>query len=119
MKRIVINTALGTIKKKRRLSIESIDPTHEHLTNQSFDNNDGSEELLYPEGLSHERLLFALNNIPENYRLVFNLYCIEEYSHKEISDILGIEEVTSRSRLSRAKKILKEELSLDVKNKTA
>ena len=50
-----------------------------------------------------EELLMYLNQLPEGYKLVFNLYVIEEYSHKEIGKMLGITESASRSQLSRAR----------------
>ncbi|MBW7869487.1 MAG: RNA polymerase sigma factor [Flavobacteriia bacterium] len=49
-----------------------------------------------------------LDSLPENYRMVFNLFVLEDYSHKEISKILNIDEMTSRTQLSRAKKRLRE-----------
>ncbi|MCG8581307.1 MAG: hypothetical protein MI866_15400 [Bacteroidales bacterium] len=49
-------------------------------------------------------------NLPDGYRTVFNLYAIEGYSHKEISEILDISESASRSQLSRARVILQKQL---------
>ena len=51
-------------------------------------------------------MLRLINQLPEGYRVVFNLYAIEGYSHKEISDMLGIQESTSRSQLVKARKML-------------
>ena len=49
--------------------------------------------------------------MPCNYKLVFNLYAIEGYSHKEIGDLLGISEGTSKSQLARAKGILQKKVA--------
>ena len=59
-----------------------------------------------------EKIYTAIKNLPVGYRTIFNLYAIEGYSHKEVSDILEIHEGTSKSSYHKAKKILAEELSL-------
>ena len=62
-----------------------------------------------PEAYAHlqeEELLRLIAKLPEGYRLVFNLNAIEGYSHKEIADMLGIQESTSRSQLVKARKML-------------
>ena len=56
-------------------------------------------------------LLKIINSLPKGYRMVFNLYAIEGYKHKEIAEIMGIDENTSKSQFSRAKKIVRERLS--------
>ncbi len=74
------------------------------------------------EGLSLDLLLKMIQELPDRYRLVFNLYVLDDYSHKEIALLLNISEGTSKSNLSRAKAILKEKietLSLDKKEYTA
>ena len=58
--------------------------------------------------LQVDDLLAIINKLPEGYRMVFNLYAIENYSHKEISKLLHISEGTSKSQLSKARKHLKE-----------
>ena len=56
--------------------------------------------------LSEEELLGLIARLPEGYRIVFNLYAIEGYSHAEIADTLGVQESTSRSQLVKARKML-------------
>jgi RNA polymerase sigma factor (sigma-70 family) len=51
-----------------------------------------------------------VQELPDKYRLVFNLYVLDSYSHKEISEMLNISEGTTKSTLSRARKKLKKEL---------
>jgi len=58
--------------------------------------------------LSAKDLLGIIQELPYNYRMVFNLYAIEGYSHKEIGEMVGITEGASKSQLSRARSILKE-----------
>ena len=56
------------------------------------------------------KLLELIQNLPPQYRLVFNMYAIDGYSHKEISQELGIAEGTSKSNLARARKILQDKV---------
>ena len=57
-------------------------------------------------------LLEFIQQLPNRYRLVFNLYVLDNYSHKEIAELLNISEGTSKSNLSRARKILKKQLEI-------
>lgn len=61
--------------------------------------------------LSEEELLEIIRSLPDGYRTVFNLYAIEGYSHKEIADLLDINESTSRSQLVKARKQLQNQVS--------
>lgn len=96
IRRIVINTALKNYSKK------SFKQEQIGLENQP-------ELPLEPEiysNLEEEELLRLINQLPDGYRVVFNLYAVEGYSHKEIADLLGIQESTSRSQLVKARKML-------------
>jgi RNA polymerase sigma-70 factor (ECF subfamily) len=53
--------------------------------------------------IGYKELMKLIMELPPGFRTVFNMYVIEGYSHKEISDMLGISEVTSRTQLSRAR----------------
>jgi RNA polymerase sigma factor (sigma-70 family) len=68
--------------------------------------------------LTEKEIIAAISTLPDGYRMVFNLYAIEGYSHKEIAEMLGIDESTSRSQLFKARNILKEIL-LKTQNITA
>lgn len=61
--------------------------------------------------LTEKEILQVIKKLPEGYRTVFNLYAIEGYKHKEIADMLGIGESTSRSQLVKAKRMLRSYLS--------
>lgn len=65
--------------------------------------------------LSEQELLKIIDELPEGYKMVFNLYAIEGYSHKEIADMMDINEGTSRSQLNKARKYLQKKL-LELKN---
>jgi len=62
------------------------------------------------DNLSLELLLKLVQELPDRYRLVFNLYVLDDYSHKEIAEMLGISTGTSKSNLARAKMILKDKI---------
>jgi RNA polymerase sigma-70 factor (ECF subfamily) len=57
-----------------------------------------------------KRVMKALEKLPEGYRIVFSLYLLEGYDHKEIAEILGVTESTSKSQFLRAKQKIKEML---------
>ena len=96
MKRIMINTAMEKFRKNSPLQIVEELPEIE-------DNEDIDEEVSIPE----EVLADFVNQLPERYKMVFNLYVIEEMSHKDIAALLGINEGTSKSNLARAREIIK------------
>lgn len=103
LKRIVINRAVNEVRK-RRFMIEDID---------NFDFDDESNEASWDEiELQVEGVKSAITKLPEGYRMVLSLYLFEGYDHKEIAEILGITESTSKSQYLRAKqrllKIIKE-----------
>jgi RNA polymerase sigma-70 factor (ECF subfamily) len=60
--------------------------------------------------LTSEELLTLINQLPDGYRMVFNLYVMEGYNHREIGEMLEIAENTSKSQLSRAKELLRKKL---------
>ena len=98
IRRIVVNTALDNIRKRKK-DKQNVSLTEaEHLA---------SNKDYIIENLSADDLLQMLKTIPIGYRTVFNLYAIEGYSHKEIADSLGITENTSKSQYSRAKAFLR------------
>ncbi len=106
MKRIVINTALQTYRQKNVLNLVE-------------DNYPEEVEVEVDEAeISLEYLLKIVQELPERYRMVFNLYVLDGYSHKEISDLLGIAEGTSKSNLSRARLILKDKIESNQLNQT-
>jgi len=101
MKRVFINLALESIRKEKTII------TTEDLQNISdiVDNdNENSDEI------SEDDLLKMIQELPHGYRTVFNLYAIENLSHKEIAKVLDIAEGTSRSQYIRARQILQEKV---------
>ncbi|MFT7443039.1 MAG: RNA polymerase sigma factor (sigma-70 family) [Maribacter sp.] len=62
-------------------------------------------------------MLELIQKLPDRYRLVFNLYVLDDYSHKEIAEMLKISEGTSKSNLSRARQILKKQIEVHQQKK--
>lgn len=99
MKRITINKAIDSYKKTYQLMPIKEDFVDEVLV----DDNDLNCTL--------DEMLQLIQELPNQYRLVFNLYELDDYSHQEIAKMLTISESTSKSNLHRAKVILKEKIS--------
>ena len=105
LKRITIHTVLQKYRKKAPLEIvkeieSDIEEDEIEIANTVF---------------NVDVLLSYIQQLPDRYRLVFNLFVLDDYSHKEIADLLKISEGTSKSNLSRARKILKNQLEIHQK----
>jgi RNA polymerase sigma-70 factor (ECF subfamily) len=104
IRRIVVNTALEKFRSRHNLfRVDDIDNIQEPEAEP--DTEDYS-------GLQAVDLLFIIRELPPKYRMVFNLYAIEGYSHKEIGEMMNISEGTSKSNLSRARSILQKKVNL-------
>ena len=102
LKRITVNTALQRYRKTSVFQIVNED----QIEDKTVDiDDDETEEIPL------KFLLECIQNLPDRYRLVFNLYVMDGYSHKEISDLLSINIGTSKSNLNRARAILKENVN--------
>ena len=103
IRRIVVNTALDTIRKNKKLlddvQVEEVQ-YKVGFTDHQFD------------GMDLAQLMKLIDGMPDGYRIVFNMFAIEGYSHKEIADTLGVTENTSKSQYSRARAFLRTQLEL-------
>ena len=101
MRKIFVNTALEYLRKNDILR-ETVD----------IDSPDTLKEPDYSalEKISADELMELVRELPTGFRTVFNMFAIEGYSHKEIGEALGINESTSRSQFTRAKKLLQKKL---------
>ncbi|MBT8265864.1 MAG: RNA polymerase sigma factor [Bacteroidia bacterium] len=106
LKRIVINKCIDTLKSKKQHFAE-LDEVHLKVVDTEYEN-----EWLVDDAITIDEVKNAINNLPDKYKYVVMLYLIEGYDHKEISEILKISEVASRTQLSRGKSKLKEVLKL-------
>ncbi|MEZ4778162.1 MAG: sigma-70 family RNA polymerase sigma factor [Flavobacteriaceae bacterium] len=95
MKRITVNTVLQKYRKKKTFDISN---------EQQIEDVEVAVEA---DAVPLDYLLKIIQELPDRYRLVFNLYVMDGYSHKEIGEMLGISDGTSKSNLARARMILK------------
>ena len=101
MRRIMINTALEKFRKQDRLY-----PVEEMKV---FESTEFVEETI--SSITANDLLRIIQELPPRYKMVFNLFAIEGYSHLEIAEMMNISEGTSKSNLSRARVILQKSVS--------
>lgn len=105
MKRIMINHALNYYRKSRRSPfLEDIDNINETQIVAQDDRTAAHAPV------SAETLASLIQMLPPGYRMVFNMFVFEDYSHKEISEMLGISENTSKTQLLKARKMLRRKL---------
>ena len=100
-RRIFVTTALMSLRKKDALKLsdelETVRGMKTEISGQM-------------ENIGYKELMELVMSLPTGFRTVFNMYAVEGYSHKEIGDILGISEVTSRSQFSRARALLQSKI---------
>lgn len=101
LKRIVVNKSIDFLKSKHQKTVE-LDEGYMHIP----DDDDWKVDV----GIRVEEVKLQIEKLPEKYRYVVQLFLVEGYDHNEISEILGISETASRTRLLRGKGYLKESL---------
>jgi RNA polymerase sigma factor (sigma-70 family) len=99
LKRITVNTALQRYRGKGVFNIVN-ENNIEDVIVEIEDEND----------IDLDFLLQSIQDLPDRYRLVFNLYVLDDYSHKEVAEMLNITTGTSKSNLARARMILKDKI---------
>ncbi|KAA1247652.1 RNA polymerase sigma factor [Aquimarina sp. RZ0] len=104
LKRITVNTALQKYRKQKVFEIVSEEQIEE------------AEVEIDEDQVSLDYLLEIIQQLPDRYRLVFNLYVLDGYSHKEIAEMLAISIGTSKSNLARARYILKEKIESNLEH---
>ena len=100
VRRIMVNEALMALRKEGKMKFQETD----------FGYEIGQTEDAYVN-LEMEELNKLIESLPLGYKTVFNLYAIEGYTHQEIAEMLGIQEGTSKSQLSRARGLLQQKLN--------
>jgi RNA polymerase sigma-70 factor (ECF subfamily) len=106
IRKIMVNQALGHLRKNKNM--------HLHLSTDAADYQ--PDLAVSTNHLEAEDLMTLVCDLPLGYRTVFNLYAIEGYSHREISELLGISENTSKSQLSRARGLLQKQVLMENKS---
>jgi RNA polymerase sigma-70 factor (ECF subfamily) len=109
MKRIMVNTALNYLRdRNKNRQLLDIDPLRDRIQEEEEDPASWGD---LQEQISKEEIMRMICELPPGYRAVFNLYVFEEYSHKEISEQLLCSENTSKSQLSKARRLLRKMIS--------
>lgn len=99
IRRIIVHTCINTLKKNKKFA-ENVDLIYASSVQV--------REETVPSIMQTKQLIDCIRMLPIGYRTVLNLYAIEGYSHKEIGEMLDVEESTSRSQYTRAKQMLEE-----------
>lgn len=102
IRRIIVNESLTWLRQHKYMQVET------EIEAADFE----PDYQILEDHLQAEDLMKLIDGLPAGYKVVFNLYAIEGYSHKEIADQLGINENTSKSQLSRARVYLQKQLAL-------
>ena len=99
IRRIMINECISFIRVHKKVKFIE----NENYFEESFNNIESQ--------FSVDDIQSLIDSLPDGYKMVFNLYCIEGFKHQEIADLLGISEGTSKSQLSHARKVLQENIN--------
>jgi len=105
IRKIIVNNAIDNIRKNRR---EFTEYDGENKFERMEDTSEDEISEMKMVNMKAERLIELIQNLSPAYKAVFNLYVVEEYSHKEIAEMLGISIGTSKSNLAKAKMRLKQ-----------
>jgi RNA polymerase sigma factor (sigma-70 family) len=108
IRRIFVNTAIEHFRKKIKL----------YNVTEVQENTIEDTDINILDQLAVKDIIVLVNDLAPGYKTIFNMHVIEGYSHKEIADILGITEGTSKSQLARAKGVLKKSIE-NLANKTS
>lgn len=101
LKRIVVNKSIDLLKSKKQYLL-SLDEVHLKVV------EDRDDDWLVDDAINLDEVKAAIERLPDRYRFVVMLYLVEGYDHEEISEILNISQVASRTQLSRGRRKLKE-----------
>jgi len=119
MKTIFVNHSINAYKKNAKNMLQSIDATNSDIEEKSDDEAD-SVLAMAMDYLSEQEIIGAIAQLPEQFRVVFNMFAVDGLKHKEIAEALGIPLKTSTTRYMRAKlkmkKILNEIILLKTEN---
>jgi len=99
IRRIMVNECISYIRAQKKVSFLD----DEFYKEDVFNNIES--------GLNVEDIQSLIDSLPDGYKMIFNLYAVEGYKHKEIAEMLKINEGTSKSQLSHARRILQEQIT--------
>ncbi len=99
IRRIMVNECISFLRVQKKVSFVD----DENFFEESFNNIDSK--------LTVDDFQYLIDQLPDGYKMIFNLYCIEGYKHQEIATMLNINEGTSKSQLSHARKFLQQQIT--------
>jgi len=102
IRRVFVNTSIEHFRKKS---------TKMSMVTDKEESNIEDADITVLQRLAEKDIINIIQELSPGYRTVFNLYVVEGYSHKEIGDLLGISEGTSKSQLARAKGVLQKKIA--------
>lgn len=105
VKRLFINHCIDYVRSAYKKYVYYVDEVYSEETDDPYTEEEPKNET------TKEQVFSAMNRLRADYRLILNLFAVESLSHNEIADKLGIQEASSRSKLSRARVALKKELN--------
>jgi RNA polymerase sigma-70 factor (ECF subfamily) len=108
--RIAVNKSIDMLRTRKML-LKTTNPIDDISDPPDDDDNELSQDI---GGLGIETIMKMISELPDGYRTVFNLYCLDGFSHQEIAEQLGISVNTSTSQLARAKAILAQKIRAHV-----
>lgn len=123
MKKVIINTAVDHFRENKTISLnfgidEADEPADEDTENNGQpEETDKVKAAILSAEFTKEEIIETVNRLPDGFRIVFNMYVFENYQHKEIAEKLNIEVSTSKSQLSRARKLIQKRLLEMCKNR--
>ena len=100
IRRIMVNECISYLRVQKKIQFAE----DEFFTEESFNEIDSQFTI--------EQIQYLIDALPDGYKMVFNLYAIEGYKHNEIAKMLGINEGTSKSQLSHARKMLQTQITI-------
>ena len=100
IRRIMVNECISYLRVQKKVKFAE----DEFFTEESFNEIDSQFTI--------DQIQFLIDALPDGYKMVFNLYAIEGYKHNEIAKMLGINEGTSKSQLSHARKMLQTQITI-------
>jgi RNA polymerase sigma-70 factor (ECF subfamily) len=110
IKRITVNVALQKFRDKSVLQFDDIE---DHQIQEEEEEEEDVFVDVDEKNISVDFLFSLIEELPPKYQLIFNLFVLDKYSHQEISELLKVSIGTSKSNLSRAKKILQKKIILN------
>lgn len=108
IRRIMVNTAINNYHSNlKHYNMQDVDELEEI---RDLQDDKKEEDIRLNGAIPKDKLMELIQSLPEGYKMVFNLFAIEGYTHKEISEILDISQNTSKSQLAKARRSLKKKI---------